>query len=184
MDNTPLILTTEQYDSLRSGSAVTLTVDGVQVTFQIPPRQSIPFKSLEDLSVAVMASHLVTLELVPGVVVDFKVHPLSSELAKQRDDMMAGVMPPKKRGGIERGKVTPDEYDFEDARYIAARDAAVARQQAFVIINGVEGFDVPAMNIDAAAQFLRAKFQPRVLGALTSAVIALTSDPVKIADFS
>lgn len=182
---TPLVLSPEQLSELLAGKPIDLSVGETQVTLAPPEKKTgRRFASLADLSADVMAPTDFTVEFTPGRFVSFKIKPLESEVAKQVDDIGADVQPPKKKGPVGRGGLATEELDWEDAAFLARRKEVNALRTAFVITHGVLDFEIPGDDLAAKSKALRKNLPPRVIDALYSAVVGLTSDPVKQADFS
>ncbi len=191
MDPIVFHLLPEHLAVLRKGEPFTFTdvVTMTPVELRPPTNAATAFAGVEALSLIVMAEQKVTIELVPGKLIEFTVRPLTADESKVRDDMTANLMPPKKMktgmtGSARVGAMATEEYDFENPEFLAKREQALKRQQVFLLLKGIVGFDIPGSDLDAQAAYLRSHFQPRVLNALSSAIIALTADPVKMADFS
>lgn len=178
-------LTPEQFKRLLDGQAIAVGDPDSQVTLAKSDEvNDKKYGSLDELSADVMAPMTVRVELKHGSMAVFTVRALNADQAAVADDMGKDLMPPKKVKPVLRGVVQPEEYDWEDVKYQAEREKVMRLKQAYVITNGLIGFEVPGSNLQEKSDALRRCLPPRALQALHAQVLALTSDPVKTADFS
>lgn len=185
----PISLSAEALESLLRGEPFLLGIpDFGQVTLTPPEKKATAqFRSLDELSAEIMKPVEFTTEFKPGVPVKFLIKALDSNLCKQRDDIGADVMPPKKvkpAQGRRSDVMQQEEYDYDDAGYRTKLQHVSQLQQAFILVHGILEFEVPGENLEEKMKALRAKLPPRVLNGLQAAILGLTVDPIKQADFS
>jgi hypothetical protein len=154
--------------------------DGSLVSDQKPQPRRVT--SIDDLRQTVRRTRCVRAE-INGELIEFEVRGLNAAEQRTVDSFTEGLVPPQKFR-TENGRQVPDGYNYDDPAYLKQLKPLIRKKVALIIQLGLVGIHVPGENVDQVANWLDENLTPQAIDLLHAAIVQMTSDPIRGADFS